>query len=194
MKKLLLLIAAVLMLVGCNQQVNTPKPKIDITEKIKGLEAEKIDTENNASPQTQSITKYTSTSGDTNKFNDKEKNVSFNYPLNWEIKSYNPTGDSVSILPDGQRNGWNRIIYFGFNVDIKEQIKKNFDDNSGPGGRASSEESSIGGYKAIKYSFEDGSKYVVQLNNGKFVVVSPDLELTKDREDGIKEILDSLSF
>lgn len=124
---------------------------------------------------------------DVNTYTDEEFNVSFSYPSNWEIDAQDRFVNSVGIFTGDNQE----YIFIDYKIDL-EEFEKMLGVGTGEGG-VSVKESSIAGYPATEYRMHGGIKYIIEFS-GNFVMIDSEFELTQEQEEGIKEILNSLSF
>jgi len=146
----------------------------------------------------------------TNTYNNKEFNISFKYPSNWEVID----NQVVKKLVDNKlvseeekiehsvilKTGHNESIFFDYksmSFDEYEKYKQpnEFGNNKKSGFQI--EEITMATYPAKKYTEYGielaGINYIIE-KNGKFLMFSTESGLTEQQKVGVEEILNSLKF
>ncbi len=120
-------------------------------------------------------------------YKDEEFNISFNYPSDWTIDEQDRFEHAVGIFTGDNEES----IFFDYQINPEEfenSFKKGMEEN-----KVSVEESSLAGYPAKEYRMEGAIKYLVEIEN-EFVLFDSEFEFTQEQKEGMKEILNSLSF
>lgn len=125
-------------------------------------------------------------------YNNAEFNISFNYPSDWSIEE-NDTNKSVTIQLTRPDNGSEITItipaesFDEYENKMSELIasEKMSVENNGPLEGTT--------YPSKKYGQEGWLYYLIEIN-GNYVGVGSEMYLTQDQKEGLKEILNSLSF
>lgn len=126
------------------------------------------------------------------KYQNEEFNISFNYPSDWTIEE-NDTNKSVTVQSTQPNNGSEIVItipaksFDEYENEMSELIasKKMSVENNSPLENTT--------YPSKKYGQEGWLYYLIEIN-GNYVGVGGEMYLTQDQKEGLKEILNSLSF
>lgn len=125
-------------------------------------------------------------------YKNEEFNISFNYPSNWTTVE-NDTNKSVTVQSTRPDNGSEMTVtipaesFDKYEEEMSELIasEKMSVENNSP-----LEDTT---YPSKKYGQEGWLYYLIEIN-GNYVGVGGEMYLTQDQKEGLKEILNSLSF
>ncbi|MBU0981859.1 hypothetical protein KKC94_04165 [Patescibacteria group bacterium] len=199
MKKILLTILGALLLISCAKINNTPSAEVDSTPKTSEFDDFTSQTVSDAA-------------SDAGTYNNKEFNISFKYPSNWELADSQvvqkldrvdnevysqeekfehsvvlKTGDKESIFFD----------YESMSFDEYESYKQPEGSGDSEIGGFSIEEITMANYPAKKYTEWGvelaGISYIIE-KNGKFLMFITESGFNEEQKVGIEEILNSLEF
>ena len=128
-----------------------------------------------------------------NTYNNEEFNISFNHPSNWEIIENNETQTVKVVSPQNTDTPGSNIVITipAENFEEYEDLHKEFIANK---------KMSINSHPKFETDYtskiygQEGWLYQIIEINGKYISAGSDMDFTKDHEEGLKEILNSLSF
>lgn len=120
---------------------------------------------------------------DMSTYTDEEYHISFNYPSSWEIDAQDRFVHAVGIFTGDNQES----IFFDYQVDPGD-FRNEFKNRD----RVSMKETTFAGYPAEEYGMESSIKYLIEVE-GRFVVVDSEFKFTQAQEEGVKEILNSLT-
>lgn len=125
-------------------------------------------------------------------YKNEEFNISFNYPSDWSIEE-NDTNKSVTVqstLPDKGSEMIVTIPAESFDEYENEMSELIASDKMSVENNSPLEETI---YPSKEYGQEGWLYYLIEIN-GNYVGVGSEMYLTQDQKEGLKEIVNSLSF
>lgn len=126
------------------------------------------------------------------KYKNEEFNISFNYPSDWSIGENN-TNKSVTVLSTRPDNGSEMTVTIP--AQSFDEYEKEMSELIASGKMSVENNSPLEDttYPSKKYGQEGWVYYLIEIN-GNYVGVGSEMYLTQDQKEGLKEILNSLSF
>lgn len=155
MKKILVLLTAIFLLIGCTQTNNN----VSVDEPVT----------------------------DESTYQNEELNISFNYPSDWTIK--HSSDKSVVVQSTISSNG--SEMYISFPAESFDEYEESIKGEEISIQNTSSLEDI--GYPSKEYRQRGGLHYLIEIK-GHYVSIRSEVLLTQDLKEGLKKILNSLSF
>jgi len=184
MKATILLITLIFLLTGCSQN-NENVMQVDETPDV-----QRVVLDETKAPNT---------------YNDEELNISFEFPLNWEMYTQENEEHTVYFEPEGD---YNRTIIFDYQSESFDEYERRGNVGKSPKAEDYTEDYLVNfteklaeemyfadnpNYPARMYQGFESVKYIIKID-GKYVMFRREYWLNQQEEQDLVEILNSLSF